>query len=259
MRSSSARRYLVGGASILVALGVWQWLVTGPFSDKPFATVPEIASQLVEFAGAPEFWSSMGDTLLVALVGLLLSIVAGVALGVLIGTSDFAYRSTRLIIEFLKPIPPIVILPLLVLVFGPTSEMGIVLVFFGGVFVLATQTSYGVRDVDPVTRDTARSFRLTVGQRVRNLVMPTALPFLATGIRVCGSAALVIAIVSEIVGGAPGLGRDMVLAQTTGDYPVIYALVVVFGILGLLLNALLSQVERRVLFWHPSVRSELPV
>lgn len=254
----TTRRYAVGAATVALVLLGWQLLVTGPLRDKPFADVPQILGQLVEFAGDPAFWSSLGQTLAVALAGLALSALVGIVLGVLIGQSETAYRSTRLVMEVLKPIPPIVILPLLVLVMGPTSSMGVALVFFGGVFVLATQTAYGVHDVDPVMHETARSFRLTPAQRMRNLVLPTALPFVATGIRVSAGAALVIAIVSEIVGGAPGLGKDLVLAQTTGDYPAIYAMVVVFGILGLLLNTVLMAVERRVLFWHASVRSEVP-
>lgn len=257
LRPGTARRYAVGAASIAVTALLWQWAVTGPLADKPFATVPEILGRLREFAGDPLFWSSLGETFRVAAIGLVISVVLGVAAGLLVGQSDLAYRSTRVLVEFLKPIPPIVILPLLVLVLGPTGDMGIFLVAFGGVFPLITQTAHGVHDVDPVAAETARSFRLTRWQRIRTLVAPTALPFVATGVRISASAALVIALVSEIIGGAPGLGKDLVLAQTTGDYPAIYALVVTFGVLGVLINAVLAAVERRALFWHSSVRSEV--
>ncbi|GAB7003088.1 hypothetical protein JCM18899A_05590 [Nocardioides sp. AN3] len=256
--SARARRYGWGALGILVAVAVWQLLVTGPLADKPFAGVPQIVAALKDFAGSAAFWTSLRETLTVALVGLALSVVAGVALGVLVGLSDAAYRSLRLVTEFLKPIPPIVILPLLVLVLGPTDRMGIFLVFFGGVFILMTQTANGVADIDPVAMEIARSFRLTARQRITQVVIPTALPFVATGVRICAAAALVIALVSEIIGGAPGLGKDMVLAQLTGSYDQIYALVVVFGVLGMLINGLLGYVERRLLFWHASVRSEVP-
>jgi ABC-type nitrate/sulfonate/bicarbonate transport system permease component len=255
---TTMRRYGLGALGVAVALVGWQLLVTGPLSDKPFATVPEIADALRTYAGEASFWTSLGQTLEVALVGLLLSVVAGLALGVLIGLSDFACRSLRVVTEFLKPIPPIVVLPLLVLVLGPTPKMGIFLVFFGGVFILMTQTANGVADLDPVAAETARSYRLTRRQRITHLVIPTALPFVATGVRIAAAAALVIALVSEIVGGAPGLGKDMVLAQLSGSYDQIYALVVVFGLLGMLLNGVLGFVERRVLFWHASVRTEVP-
>ena len=254
----AVRRPVAGVLSVAGWLLVWQLLVTGPLADKPFATVPEIAARIGRFAQDPFFWSSLGETLKVALVGLLLSILAGVAVGVAVGQSDVAYRSTRLVVEALKPIPPIVVLPLLVLVLGPTTQMGIWLVFLGGVFVLVTQTAHGVHDVDPVLTETARSFRMSRWQRVRRVVVPTALPFVATGIRVGAGAALVVALVSEIIGGAPGLGKDLVLAQTTGDTAGIYALVAIFGMLGVGLNAGLAGLERRVLFWHASVRSEVP-
>jgi ABC-type nitrate/sulfonate/bicarbonate transport system permease component len=252
----SGQRYVVGGVSVAGFLALWQVLVTGPMADKPFATVPQILVQLSEFAQDPGFWGSLGETTKVAVLGLLLAIVVGVLLGVVVGQSDAAYRSSRVVVEVLKPIPPIVVLPLLVLLLGPTSEMSVWLVFLGSVFVLITQTAHGVHDVDPVALETARSFRLTRLQRMRRLVLPTALPFVATGVRIGASAALVIAIVSEIIGGAPGLGKDLVLAQSSGDYPAIYALVAIFGMLGVLLNALLSKLERKVLFWHASVRTE---
>jgi ABC-type nitrate/sulfonate/bicarbonate transport system permease component len=255
--NASIRRYGLGVLGIVVALTVWQLLVTGPLATKPFATVPAIGRALRTFAGEASFWQSLGQTLEVALLGLLLSVVVGLALGVVVGLSDTAYRSLRLVTEFLKPIPPIVILPLLVLVLGPTPRMGVFLVFFGGVFILMTQTANGVADLDPVAAETARSYRLTRRQRVLQLIVPTALPFVATGVRITAAAALVIALVSEIVGGAPGLGKDMVLAQLSGSYDQIYALVVVFGLLGMLLNGILGFAERRLLFWHASVRTEV--
>ena len=252
------RRYGLGLLGVVVAVAIWQLMVTGPLADKPFATVPEIAKALRTMIGSGAFWTSLRETVVVALIGLALSVAAGLVLGVLVGLSDAAYRSLRLVTEFLKPIPPIVILPLLVLVLGPTERMGVFLVFFGGVFILMTQTANGVADVDPVAMDIARTFRLTRRQRITQVVIPTALPFVATGVRICAAAALVIALVSEIIGGAPGLGKDMVLAQLTASYDQIYALVVVFGVLGMLINGVLGYVERRLLFWHASVRSAVP-
>lgn len=254
--AGSIRRHLVATAAVGVTLTAWQLLVTGPLADEPFATVPEIVRQMADYVDDPSFWGALGETLRVALAGLVIAMLAGVGMGLVVGQSDAAYRSTRLLVEVLKPVPPIVVLPLLVLVLGPTGDMGILLVVLGCVFPLVTQTAHGVHDVDPVASEVARSFRLTRWQRVRTLVLPTALPFIATGIRVSASAALIIALVSEIIGGAPGLGADLVLAQTTGDYPAIYALVVIFGVLGLLINTALASLERRALFWHASIRSE---
>lgn len=253
------RRLMIQVATVLLAMLFWQLMVTGPLKDQPFATIPQILGQLVQFAGDPAFWASVWETVKVALIGLVLSTVVGLAVGVLIGLSEFAFRSSRFIIEFFKPLPPIVVLPLLILVLGPTSEMGIVLVFLGCVFVLATQTAVGVHDIDPVAMQTARSFRFTAWQRMRTVVIPTAFPFVATGVRISASGAIVIALVSEIIGGAPGLGQDLSSARVGADYPAVYALVAVFGILGLIVNSLLTALEHRVLFWHASVRSELPV
>ena len=79
LRPGTVRRYAVGAASIAATALLWQWAVTGPLADKPFATVPEILGRLRDFAGDPLFWSSLGETFRVAAIGLVISVVLGVA------------------------------------------------------------------------------------------------------------------------------------------------------------------------------------
>jgi ABC-type nitrate/sulfonate/bicarbonate transport system permease component len=197
------------------------------------------------------------DTLQAALGGFLVALAIGVPLGVLLGLSDAAERSTRLVVEFLKPIPPVVLIPLLLLTMGPSERMGLFLVAFGCVWPILVQTSYGVQDADPVALDTARSFRLSRAQRIRRVVLPSAAPFVVTGLRIAAGAALVIAVVSELIGGAPGLGKDILLAQNAGLAAKTYAMVVATGLLGLALYVAIGRLERWALHWHPSVRGEV--
>lgn len=201
------------------------------------------------------FWVSVFDTLQAALIGLAIAIVLGVPCGALVGLSRLAFRSTRLLVEFLRPIPPVVIIPLLLLTLGPSKQMGLFLVVFGCFWPIFIQTTYGVKEADPVALDTARSFGIGPAGQVFQVVLPSAMPFVATGIRVAAGAAFVIAIVSELIGGAPGLGKDILLAQNSGQFARTYALVLATGILGLLLYAGIGVVERRRLHWHPSMRS----
>ena len=123
---------------------------------------------------------------------------------------------------------------------------------------MLVQVLHGVADVDPVARDTARSYRLGRLARVRYLVWPTALPYAVTGIRLATSVALILAITGELVIGTPGLGDEIATAQSSGAVPAMYALVVVTGLLGLAANLATRAVERRVLAWHPAVRLETP-
>jgi ABC-type nitrate/sulfonate/bicarbonate transport system permease component len=163
------------------------------------------------------------------------------------------------VVEFLKPIPPVVLIPLLLLTMGPSERLGLVLVVFGCVWPILVQTSYGVRDADPVALDTVRSFGLSAPQRLRRVILPSAAPFLVTGMRIAAGAAFVIAVVSELIGGAPGLGKDILLAQNAGLYAKTYALVLATGILGLALYLVIGRLERWALHWHPSVRAEVIV
>ncbi len=240
-------------AALAVVLAGWELLARGPLHD----TVPAastVLTTMVSLAATGSFWQNLAETLLSALVGLGLSVLVGVPVGVLFGTSSPVYRSTRFPFEFLKPIPPIVVLPLVILVLGPSREMAFLLVFFGCFFGIVTQTMGGVRDVDPVAIDTARSFQLGRAARLRHIVLPSALPFIATSVRIAGSVALIVAVVSELVGGAPGLGRELLLAQGAGDTAATYAYVTFFGLVGLVANSALGRLERRLLHWHPSVR-----
>ncbi|WP_219414434.1 ABC transporter permease [Pseudonocardia nigra] len=257
--AASRRSFSAGAAAIAVVLClvVWEVLARGPLAGGPFPTVGQIAGALIELVGLPAFWASLGETVATALIGLGAAVVVGVVLGNLLGAVDFAYRSTRLIIEVLKPIPPIVVMPLVLLLLGPSPEMGVFLVFFGCVWPVLIQTVAGVRDVDPVLVDTARSFGFSRMQRAVRLVLPSAGAFIVTGVRIAGSAAFVIAVVAQLVGGAPGIGHDLFVAQSAGLYPQMYALVFVMGMVGLAFNHALRAFEKWVLHWHPSVRKEV--
>jgi ABC-type nitrate/sulfonate/bicarbonate transport system permease component len=256
--SRRARTWLVGALGAVGALALWELVArSGLVGGDALPPATDTLSALGELLGDGAFWRSVVDTLQAAIGGFLLALAIGVPLGALIGLSDVAARSTHLVVEFLKPIPPVVLIPLLLLTMGPSERMGLFLVTFGCLWPILVQTAYGVQDADPVALDTGRSFRLSTAQRVRHIVLPSALPFVVTGARIAAGAALVIAIVSELIGGAPGLGKDVLLAQNAGLVPKTYALVLATGLLGLLLYTLIGRLERWALHWHPSVRGEV--
>jgi ABC-type nitrate/sulfonate/bicarbonate transport system permease component len=115
---------------------------------------------------------------------------------------------------------------------------------------------YGAQDVDPVARETARSYRFRGLTRVRTVTWPTALPYVMTGFRLAAAVALVLEVTGELIIGSPGLGKLIAVAQTSGAVASMYALVVVTGVIGVLVNVVARVTERRVLRWHPSIRRE---
>lgn len=257
MRTSRTLQYGVGLLGAAAALGVWQLAATvGPAADSPLPTAGEAISEFISLLASPAMWQATLDTLVMALVGLILAAVLGVMFGVGIGVSPLAMHATRVPLEFLKPIPPIVILPVVALVLGPTAGMGVFLVFFGCFVSIAVQTSAGVFDTDPVARATGRSYGMSKGEVLASIVLPSSLPYIGTAIRVAAPTALIVAVVAGLLGGGPGLGQSLLLAQLTGNQPQLFAYVLIMGLLGLLIQGLSQWGERKLLHWHPQYRKE---
>ncbi len=218
----------------------------------------DILATLAEQVRRGEFWSAVGDTLLTWLLGLVVAIALGVAVGVLIGSVPVLRALTASTIEFLRPIPSVALIPLVVVLYGSTIEATVLLVVYAAFWQVLVQTLAGVADIDPVAADTARSYHLSRWARIRWLIWPTALPYVVTGIRLAATVALILTITGELVIGSPGLGQEIANARSSGAVPVMYALIVVTGLFGVAANVLTRAAERRALAWHPSVRTEVP-
>ncbi len=219
----------------------------------------DILATLAEQVRRGEFWSAVGDTLITWLLGLVIAIALGVVIGVLIGSVPVLRALTASTIEFLRPIPSVALIPLVVVLYGSTIEATVILVVYAAFWQVLIQTLAGVADIDPVAADTARSYHLNRWARVRWLVWPTALPYVVTGIRLAATVALILTITGELVIGSPGLGQEIANARSSGAVPVMYALIVVTGLFGVAANVLTRAAERRALAWHPSVRLEVQV
>ena len=256
VREGVLRRLLTSQlAGIILALVVWEFVPRAGLVPQryipPFTTVlPEFVAAL----GRGEFWVAAGNTLSAWAVGLSIGLVVGVLLGVVIGASAAAYRATRFVLEFFRPIPSVALIPLAILVFGTTLDMKVFLIVFATFWPILVQSIYGVQEVDPVTRDSARTFGFTRRDIFLRITLPSAAPFIATGMRLASALAIVLAITAELVAGAPGLGRAILIAQNAGAYDLMYALTVATGLISLLLSAAIARTERRLLRWHPSHR-----
>jgi ABC-type nitrate/sulfonate/bicarbonate transport system permease component len=248
----------LGVIGLLALLALGQVLPSaGIVPRRYFPASSDIASALWAEAQREDFWSALLDTVQGWAIGLAIAVVAAVAVGVVIGSSHLLRELTASTIEFLRPIPSVALIPLAVLLFGTQIESKLLLVVYAAFWQMLVQVLYGVQDVDPVARDTARSYRLGAWARTRHVTWPTALPYVMTGLRLAASVALILAVTSELVIGNPGIGQRLAVAQSSGAVPTAYALVVVTGLLGVLVNVGFRAVERRTLSWHPSQRAEV--
>jgi ABC-type nitrate/sulfonate/bicarbonate transport system permease component len=198
---------------------------------------------------------AIGQTLQGWALGLGIAAALAIPLGLVIGSSRPLYRSLRMVIEFLRPVPSVALVPLAILAFGTGLQSKVFLAAFASFWVLLVQTIYGAQAVDAVAMDTARSFGCSRGARLLRVTLPSAMPYVVTGLRMASSVALILAVTAELVVGSPGLGRSINLARSGGNAALMDTLIVVTGMLGWLLSDLLARAERRALRWHPSHRS----
>lgn len=254
--SAAARSGLVAaGSGVLAMFLLWEVLSrTEVLPSKHFPPASIVLQALGEVAITPTFWTVVGLTMQAWAIGLGIAVVLAVPLGVLLGASERAYRFCRVPIEVLRPIPPVVLIPPALLVLGATLQMKLLLIAYGASWPLLMQTIYGVRGVDPQAMEMARVYRLTRRQRFFLVRMAGASASIATGLRISATIALIVAIVAEMVGGAPGLGNDILVAQASGAEALMYALILVSGVLGVAVIMIFQGIERTLLFWHPAQR-----
>jgi ABC-type nitrate/sulfonate/bicarbonate transport system permease component len=245
---------LMGLATFAVALEIAPRAGLVPSEYAP--PTSRIVSALANVVEHGEFWLALRDTLITWAVGLGIAVAAGVVVGVVLGSVPLLWELTSTTVEFLRPIPSVALIPLVIVLYGSSIKSAVVLVVYASFWQVLIQVLHGVADVDPVARDTARAYQLGRWARIRYLVWPTALPYVVTGVRLAASVALILAITGELVVGSPGLGKEIEVARQSGAVEVVYALVVVTGVLGVLANVATRAVEVRVLSWHTAVRRD---
>ena len=246
---------VVPAVSVAAGLALWELVTrTGVISPKDLTPMTTTLSELGHLARTGTFWTQLGDTVRGWALGLSIATALAVPIGIVLGSSDFAAHAFRVPIEFLRPIPSAVLIPLLFLTLGTRLRSEVFLAAFGAFWPLLVQTMYGVHDVDPLAIETARSYKVGRVERLRRVVLPSAVPYIATGLRISSTVALILAFTAELFMGTPGLGQALNFAEAYGLNDQMYALAVATGALGLAIHLGFTAVERRALRWHPSQR-----
>lgn len=241
-------------ATVVGLLALVQLLTATHVLGSSFPTVSEVGRELVRQLGTGLFWQRVTETLTGWIGGFAIAAALGVPLGLVIAANRYVFRSTRLVIDFLRPIPPVAVLPLAVLLIGTGTEMKIWLVAFSALWPILFQTVYGAQDVDPVARDSSRAYGLSRPQQYWHVVLPSATPYIATGLRLAATIALVVTIATELIVGSVGLGYQINQVRYADNTPAMYALIFVAGVIGWLITVGFSAAEKRVLHWHHSHR-----
>lgn len=250
------QRYGEPALVLLAVIGTWELLTrTGvlPSQDLPPATV--IGAAFIEDVQQLRVWEAVAATLGSWAIGLAAAIAVGVPGGFLLGSSRIAYLLFQPSLEFIRTIPSIAALPLLILLLGTRGlQLAAAMTFLGSVWPILIQAMYGVRDVDPTTKDVGRAYGLGRFQLFTRIVVPSALPYVATGLRLGAVVGLLLSVAATLIAGGVGLGFLIVNAAFSGVSSLVYARILLTGIIGLGITLVLIAIESRVLFWHESHR-----
>lgn len=241
---------LLGRLLTLFALAAG-WQIFGMLSSgdvKAIPTFSAVAGAFIDELGTSALWDAIGRTLSTTAIGLALCLLIGIPAGLILAAHPFLTVSSRFVIDFCRTVPPLAVIPLFLLIMGPTQRMAVALIIAVSIWPILLQTVHGVKNVDPELLSTARSFRLPLWRRLLLVVAPASMPYIFTGIRISATLSLLLAIGAELIAGVPGLGKEILLSQSVPDR--MFALIVVAGLLGMLLAFAVTAIETRLLAWH---------
>lgn len=252
IRAISSQVLLLAGL-----LAIWHWAsiaYAGP-TLPPLLAVWRIYWRLLQ---GDLFDTAVLPSLYRLVIGFTIAAVAGAVCGLAIGCSRTLDAWSRPVLEYLRYIPAIAILPPALLILGPTDTMRIFVIAFGCIFPVLLAAIDGARRVEPTFLEAARISGLGPVARVRRVVLFAAMPSLFAGLRIALGLGLIMMVISELIAADNGIGFFILRSQRLFQSAGVYAGVLVIGTIGWLLTAGLLMVERRVLHWHRGWRG-LPV
>jgi ABC-type nitrate/sulfonate/bicarbonate transport system permease component len=253
-RSSTGRIVL----QLLPIALIWVWWWTSRGSTSYFwPPLTEIIESIRSDWLFDQFMTDLVPSLVRFTLGYLLAVAVGIAAGTLIGLLPRLRRATTPVTEFVRAIPPPLLLPFAIVTLGIGDLSKVVVIALGAVWPVLLNTVDGVRGVDRLTVDMARSFGLGPWRRVFNVILPGASPKITVGMRIGLAVALILMIISEMVGSTNGLGFRVLDAQRSFDSASTYGGVIVIGIVGLIVNAGFLAAEARIMRWYRGSRGLL--
>ena len=247
--------HILGVGSIILLLLVWELLpriVTLKAGTQLFfATPSQIAGTLWRLFATGAIWQPLAVSASGFAVGLALAIAVGLPLGILLGRSRTLSAMLDPFVTAFNATPRLVFLPLVVLWFGLGLWSKVVIVFIGALFPVLINTYEGVRNVDKVLVNVVRSFGASEWSIARLVVLPNALPYIVAGVRLAIGRAILGVVVAEFFGSEAGLGVMMVQASGKYQVDVVFAGLIVFAALSLVMTSAVQLLERRLSRWRP--------
>ena len=245
----------LGTAVIVLLLIIWELLpyfVPMKQGTRLFFTVPSrILATLWQMFASGSIWAPLGVSATAFAIGLALAVAAGLPLGILLGRSNTLNAMFDPFITAFNATPRLVFLPLLMLWLGIGLWSKVAIVFLGALFPLLINTHEGVRNADKLLINVVRSFGAKEWDVARLVVIPNSLPFIVVGLRLAIGRAILGVVVAEFFGAQDGLGVLMVRAASSFNVDVVFAGLIIFAALSLIMTGLVKLVEERMNRWRP--------
>jgi ABC-type nitrate/sulfonate/bicarbonate transport system permease component len=245
----SIRRVVTALALPIVLLAVW-WVVSAGSTNYQWPPLSRIATAFADTWTVDRLRSDVVPSLVRLGAGYALALVVGVAVGVLIGASPGLRAFCEPVLEFMRAIPPPVLVPIIMLVAGIGDTMKIVVIASGCVWPILLNTVEGVRGRDEVLSDTCRVYGIRGSLRLRHLILRAASPQILTGARQALSIAIILMVISELFAAQNGLGFTVMQFSRGFQIPEMWSGVFLLGLIGVVLAAAYRLVERRLLRWY---------
>jgi sulfonate transport system permease protein len=246
---------LIRLVSLATVLAAWQWF-GADINPALFTTPSAVARAALTMIGSGELWNYLWPSLIVLAIGLFLASVIGIAVGLVLARFWVLDVAFGVYITFLYSIPAVALVPLIVLWAGFETTAKVIILFLFAFFPMAINTYQGVKNVDPRLIEVGRAFRCSERQLWANIVLPGALPFIVTGLRLAVGRGLIGMVLADLYTAVSGIGYLIVRAAGTYQVDKMFVPIVTLGVLGVVLTALLRVLELKVAPWTAAERHE---
>ncbi len=238
-------------ASLAIALTIWQ-VAGGQVDPILFTTPQKVVAAASAMIASGELFTYLLPSLVVLAIGLAIAAAAGITVGLLLARFWVLDVALDMYVTFLYSTPTVALVPLIVIIAGYETTAKVVILFLFAFFPLVINTYQGVKNVDPKLLEVGRAFRCSERQLWLNIVLPAALPFIITGLRLAVGRALIGMVLADLYTAISGIGY--LIVRTASQYRVdrMFVPIVTLGLLGVTLTALVRILERRVAPWTPS-------
>lgn len=238
----------------IVLVALW-WLLSAGSTSLFFPPLSEIVTALqTTWFDAGQLRGHLVPSLVNLGVGLLIAVTTGIVAGVALGASLRAYDAIRPVLEFLRAVPGVALLPLGLVLFGIGARFHIAIIVYGSIWPVLLNAVDGTRSIDPEILDVGRAYRLDRFRRWVFVMLPASSPQIVAGIRTALSIGITVMVFSELVGATRGIGFTILQAQRSFRVDDMWAGMLLLGALGYLLNVAFRGFEHLLLGWHKGMQ-----